>query len=126
MVLFRRSRYLLLALSLLAACRPASAGNGTVVNGVGDAERGRRLASSKGCGACHTIPGVADADGTIGPPLAHWARHSFIAGVEPNTASQLQHWILHPQAVKPGVAMPELALTNSDAADIAAFLFSRR
>jgi cytochrome c len=125
MILFRRSRHAIVALSLLAACRPASAGNGTVV-AVGDAERGRRLASSKGCGACHTIPGVANADGTVGPPLAHWAQHSFIAGIEPNTAEQLQRWILHPQAVKPGVAMPELALTNSDAADIAAFLFSRR
>lgn len=126
MISFRRSRHLLFALSLLAACRPASAGDATVVSGVGDAERGRQLANSRGCGACHSIPGVTDADGTVGPPLAHWAEHSLIAGIEPNTVKQLQRWILHPQAVKPGVAMPELALTGSDAADIAAFLLSRR
>ena len=55
----------------------------------------------------------------------HWAQRSFIAGVLPNTPEQLQRWIRHPQLVKPGVAMPELAIADSDAADIAAFLFTR-
>lgn len=90
-----------------------------------DIERGRALASSRGCAACHTIGGVPDANGMIGPPLIRMAQRSFIAGVLPNTPEQLQRWIRHPQLVKPGNAMPELALTDSDAADLAAFLLTR-
>jgi cytochrome c1 len=72
------------------------------------------------------IPGVLRGDGTVGPPLDHWPQRSFIAGVRPNTPAELQRWILHPQSVKPGVAMPDLAMPDSDAADIVAFLFTRQ
>jgi NAD(P)-dependent dehydrogenase (short-subunit alcohol dehydrogenase family)/cytochrome c2 len=109
--------------ALLASCTAAASDNGARAASV---ERGRSLASTRGCATCHEISGVRDANGTIGPSLAHWSERSYIAGVLPNTPEQLQRWIRHPQAVKPGVVMPELALADSDAADIAAFLFTRQ
>jgi len=71
------------------------------------------------------IPGVNAADGLIGPPLTYWSQRQYIAGVLPNTPAQLQRWIRQPQLVKPGIAMPNIALSDSDAADIAAYLLSR-
>lgn len=111
-------------LSLLAACAPQPQSDPPAVR-VANAERGRSLASTRGCGACHAIPGVNGAEGSIGPPLEHWSQRQYIAGVLPNTPAQLQRWILEPQLVKPGIAMPNLALSDSDAADIAAYLLSR-
>src|SRR5688500_580412 len=35
----------------------------------GDATRGRAVFEAKGCGSCHTLPGVPSATGTTGPPL---------------------------------------------------------
>jgi cytochrome c1 len=114
-----------IALSLLAACGPRAASEITLNGRAADPERGRSLAASRGCGACHTIPGVHNANGLVGPPLAHWSERTFIAGLLPNTPEQLERWIARPQSVKPGDAMPNLALPDSDAADLAAFLFTR-
>jgi cytochrome c1 len=111
-------------LSLLAACGPAASGSQGSARAP-NVERGRSLASTRGCGACHVIPGVQGATGTIGPPLDHWPERSYVAGVLPNTPESLERWLLHPQLVKPGVAMPDLSIADSDAADIAAFLFTR-
>src|SRR4051794_26807905 len=36
----------------------------------GDLDRGRTAMSQQGCGACHEIPGVANATGKVGPSLA--------------------------------------------------------
>ena len=38
-----------------------------------------------GCGTCHMIPGIKDAQGLVGPPLIHWSRRTYIAGEAPNT-----------------------------------------
>ena len=122
----RRVRVACIAMSLLAACGPV--GSNVPIHGsrAPDAERGRALASSRGCASCHVIPGVHRADGTVGPSLEHWSQRTFVAGLLPNTPEQLKRWILHPQSVKPGVTMPELAMPDSDAADIVAFLFTRQ
>ncbi|MGW4967215.1 c-type cytochrome [Nonomuraea sp. NPDC004186] len=76
-----------------------------------------------GCASCHTVPGVRDAQGLVGPPLASSAP-TYIAGVLVNTPSNLQRWIRYPQAVEPGTAMPDLGVTEQDARDIAAYLLS--
>jgi cytochrome c1 len=79
-----------------------------------------------GCGACHVIPGVTGAGGIVGPPLNNWSRRVYIAGNLPNTPENLVRWIRHPQAVEPGTAMPDLGVTEADARDIAAYLYSLR
>ncbi|HEX5488590.1 MAG TPA: cytochrome c oxidase assembly protein [Rhodanobacteraceae bacterium] len=86
------------------------------------ARRGAQLIAHYGCGSCHTIPGINGADGLVGPPLAHWSRRTFIAGVLPNDPDNLALWIQHPQQVVPGVAMPDMGIQQQDARAIAAYL----
>lgn len=85
-------------------------------------QRGARLIQHYGCGACHTIPGINGADGLVGPPLTHWSRRSYIAGVLPNTPDNLAYWIAHPQDVIKGVAMPDMGIKEREARAIAAYL----
>lgn len=79
-----------------------------------------------GCPTCHVIPGVPGAVGKVGPSLASLAQRSYLAGTVPNTPVDLQNWIMHPQRIHPGTAMPEMGVTPQDAQEIAAFLQSER
>jgi cytochrome c len=89
-----------------------------------EAQPGQQLLSQKGCGTCHTIPGVAGANGVIGPNLAGVASRPTIAdGAVPNKGpADLQRWILDPPAVKPGTPMPKLGLTEQEAQEIVVYL----
>jgi cytochrome c len=84
--------------------------------------------AQKGCGGCHTIPGVAGATATVGPNLAGVASRTTIAGgaVPNNGPADLQRWILDPPAVKPGTQMPKLGLTEQEAQQIVAYLETLR
>jgi cytochrome c1 len=95
----------------------------TVVGG--DVQMGHDAILRYGCGACHHIPGVAGADTFVGPPLNRFAQRHFIAGNLPNTADNLIYWIQFPQLVEPGTAMPDLNVSETDARNIAAYLYSR-
>jgi cytochrome c2 len=77
-----------------------------------------------GCGSCHVVPGVSGANGKVGPPLTDFGQRSYVAGLLPNNADNLQHWIRDPQQVLPGNAMPDLGVTQVDAQDIAAYLLT--
>jgi cytochrome c2 len=88
----------------------------------GDADRGRELFVGYGCGACHQHGGVAVASGRVGPALDDLADQRVIAGMLPNTPEMLAAWIRSPQAYARGTGMPDLGVTEADAADIAAFL----
>jgi len=90
----------------------------------GDPDRGAQLISSYGCASCHTVPGVAGADGLVGPPLDKIALRTYLAGELPNTVENMQRWIRYPQQVEPGTAMPDLGVTAQDAEDITAYLYT--
>ncbi len=92
----------------------------------GDPGRGAELISSYGCGSCHLIPGVRDAVGKVGPPLTDFGERGYIAGELPNNADNLIRWIMDPRGVEPGTDMPNLNVTQSEARDIAAYLFTLR
>jgi cytochrome c2 len=92
----------------------------------GDPQRGRAVMARYGCAACHSIPGVVGARGRVGPPLGGIADRAIIAGKLPNTPENLIRWIQHPQAVEPGNVMPEMGVTEADARDIAAYLYTLR
>mgnify|MGYP001544976079 CR=1 FL=1 len=79
-----------------------------------------------GCGSCHTIPGVRNARGLVGPPLLWWSRRTFIAGEVPNTPENLVHWIRSPRSVEAHTAMPTLGLSDQQARDVAAYLYTLR
>lgn len=117
---------LILALPLVLAALAACAPEPTAGPVVGDAARGRDLIAARGCGACHQVPGVSGAHGLVGPPLDHMARRTIVAGVLPNTPPNLIRWIEAPQSIVPGNAMPNMELTDHDARDIAAYLYTLR
>ena len=85
-------------------------------------ERGRAAIDAYGCGSCHMIPGVQGAVGLVGPPLLAWSRRTVIAGELPNTPQNLIDWIMRPQSIEPGTAMPDLGVSDADARAIAAYL----
>ena len=77
-----------------------------------------------GCGACHIIPGIEDATGLAGPPLIHWSQRGFIAGEVANDGPNLIKWIMDPIGIEPNTAMPDLGVSEDQARDIAAYLFT--
>lgn len=89
-------------------------------------DNGRLLLRQFGCGACHRIPGVANADGIVGPSLAGIANRVYIAGFMPNTADNMVAWIRAPRSLDPRTAMPDLQVTEQHARDMTAYLYSLR
>ncbi|HEY8310532.1 MAG TPA: cytochrome c oxidase assembly protein [Gemmatimonadaceae bacterium] len=77
-----------------------------------------------GCGSCHAIPGIRSADGIVGPSLAGIADRRMIAGIVPNTPDEMVRWIVMPQSMAPGNAMPNLGVSDGQARDIAAYLYT--
>jgi len=92
----------------------------------GNAEAGLQAIADFGCGGCHVVPGLRGVNGTVGPPLTDFGRRHYIAGMLPNNADNLTQWILDPQSVNPGTAMPDVGVTEQQARDIAAYLLSLR
>jgi cytochrome c1 len=90
----------------------------------GNPERGELLIDAYGCGSCHIVPGVTGANGAAGPPLTGFARRAYIAGQLSNTPTNLIRWIMDPQQVEPGTAMPDLAVPEAEARDMAAYLYT--
>lgn len=92
----------------------------------GDSQRGEAAIRAYGCGSCHMIPGIAGAHGKVGPPLQDWSERVYIAGEVPNSTDFLIRWIEMPQAIEPNTAMPNLRVTEGEARDMAAYLYTLR
>jgi cytochrome c oxidase subunit 2 len=86
--------------------------------------------TSVGCGGCHTITGVQDANGAplagkVGPDLTHFGdRTTFAGATEDNTPDSLGAWLRDPQAVKPGNDMVIRQLTEDEINALVAYLES--
>ncbi len=89
----------------------------------GDPELGRRAIHHYGCGACHRIPGIAGADGNVGPPLINMATRVYLAGVLANTPANMTLWIRAPHEIAPLTAMPDMQVTQEDAEAMTAYLY---
>ena len=90
------------------------------------AERGQLALRMYGCHACHSIPGVSGPHPQVGPPLAGFASRQLIAGRLANTHENLVTWIRHPRRVDPQTAMPDQAVTEAHADEMAAYLTTLR
>jgi cytochrome c len=90
----------------------------------GDPQRGRAALAQAECGVCHAIPGVAGARGRVGPPLDSIRRNVYIAGKFPNTPDVLVRFIVDAPALAPETAMPNVGVTERQARDMAAYLYS--
>lgn len=88
-----------------------------------DPARGLELVKQAGCGACHTIPGLAWPAGRVGGSLDGFGARPLIAGRFPNQPATLVAWLIDAPSMAPGVAMPATSLSQTDARDIAAYLY---
>jgi cytochrome c len=110
----------------MAGCDAGKAKRDVDISAFGNAEHGRQLIASYGCGACHMIPGVHAARGKVGPPLLFFGERTMIAGELPNTPANLETWIENPKQVEPKTAMPNLGVKPDEARDMAAYLYTLR
>jgi cytochrome c1 len=110
----------------LAACGAHELPGAAPPGAVGDPGQGAAIIQRVQCGACHEIPGIADAHGLVGPPLTVFGRRTMVAGMLPNTPDALVRWLRDPQGVTPGNAMPDTDLTDRQARDVAAYLYTLR
>ncbi|MCK8787508.1 c-type cytochrome [Roseomonas sp. NAR14] len=118
----RLRRFLPLPFLLLACDEPAPPAHLQIVGG--NPARGRAAMLEHGCGACHVIPGVRNAVAWVGPPLTEWSRRGYVGGRLPNTPANLVRWLRDTQGISPGSAMPDLGLSEEEARDMAAYLFT--
>lgn len=113
-----------LAGAVLWACGPSPVPPPGIT--VGSPFRGAETIQRFGCGSCHVIPGIDDAEGHVGPPLTDFGDRKFIAGAVANNEDNLVQWLLNPEAIEPGTAMPDVGLSEEQAHDVAAYLYSLR
>lgn len=88
--------------------------------------RGRELFRTLACAGCHTIRGLTAGKFQGAPDLTNVGSRPQIAGALPMSVENLERWIMDPQQVKPGTAMPDLNLDAETARAIAQFLFTRK
>ena len=85
---------------------------------------GAQLFISKGCVNCHAVNGVNTYNRT-GPNLSFiGSRTSIAAGILANTPENMIRWLRYTDTVKPGVAMPNLGLSQEEAEQLTAYLES--
>lgn len=91
-----------------------------------DQAAGAAVFQRRACATCHSIRGTT-ARGEVGPDLTHLAqRGTLAAGTVPNTRGYLAGWIANPQAIKPGSAMPSVALRPAELQLVVTYLQSLR
>src|SRR5688500_4118918 len=108
-----------------SACRQGDSKNPQLIAG-SDHERGQQIMGAYGCPTCHVIPGVRGATGKVGPPLTGVADRVYLAGRVANEPQNMIDWIRNPQKIDPQTAMPNTGVTELDAHDIAAYLYTHK
>lgn len=111
-----------LAGASLLACAEKPAAQRQVIGA--DPARGLALIKAEGCGACHRIPGVTWPKGAVGGALDDLSNQALIAGRFPNRPDILVAWLRDAPAMAPDTAMPASGLTDSQARDVAAYLYA--
>jgi cytochrome c1 len=90
----------------------------------GQPDRAPQLLKLYGCTGCHTLPGGTEPAGQVGPDLVNIARRLYVGGVVTNTPDNLVAFIVDPRAIDPKSAMPRTGITEGEARDVAAYLYS--
>ena len=90
----------------------------------GNPKSGKNKIAYYGCGSCHDIKGIPGAIGLVGPPLDNVAMRVYLGGVLQNSPNNMALWIMNPKQFDEKTAMPNLHVTQSDAIDITAYLYS--
>lgn len=112
----------LFAVTVLSACAEKPQPPRTLAGA--DPARGLALIEAKGCAACHAVPDIAWPRGEVGGSLSGFANRGLIAGRLPNQPDTLVAWVRDPPALAPDTAMPATGLSQSQARDVAAYLYT--
>lgn len=92
----------------------------------GASSKGAQVFIERGCAACHAINGLDGADrtdGKVGPDLTHFAsRETFAGAILRNTPDNLARWLRNPPALKAGVDMPNLGLSEDEVQALVEYL----
>jgi len=98
----------------------------------GDPDRGRELFSDTkfypggGCGFCHTFPSISNGTFPGAPNLNNVSLRPTLAGETiQNSPATMKAWIMDPPNVKPNARMPKLNVSDQEAQDLVAFIFSQ-
>lgn len=119
----------ILGVSLAAACLTglvacAEQGQGPRVLAGTDPSNGLELIRTHGCAACHSIPGVAWPQGRTGGSLAGVGARPLIAGRLPNQPEIMTAFVRDAPSLLPDGGMPSMPLTEAQARDVAAYLYT--
>jgi mono/diheme cytochrome c family protein len=91
----------------------------------GEPSRAPEIIRRYGCSGCHTISGIAGADGLVGTPLSNIKRRVYVGGVAFNSPQNLVRWIVSPQTFSEHSAMPATGISEAEARDVAAYLYAQ-
>jgi cytochrome c len=86
-------------------------------------ERVTRYVTAYGCAGCHTIPGMRNAVGRVGPVLANLRERTYV-GTLRNDHTAVAAFIVDPPTVDPGTAMPRTGISRPEADTVARYLLS--
>lgn len=73
--------FALLTLAILAVPIGCTHSGVILSRGTPAEQRGREAIERHGCGSCHSIPGIHEAQGLVGPSLERVASRTYLAGV---------------------------------------------
>ena len=118
----RMKRWAPLAAALLTACGDPGPSPRTIAGA--DPARGLAVVERVGCAACHAIPGIDWPQGRSGPSLEGFGASPLIAGRLPNQPDVLTAWLLDPPSLAPDTAMPPSPISEAEARDVAAWLYT--
>lgn len=121
----RMFQFLALAplLLVVAACKPPP--EQSYIMPMANAAQGKAAIKRVGCGSCHTIEGINWPQGKVGPKLDGLANRALIAGKLPNRPDVLASYIRDAPALLPGSSMPAMPVSETEARDIAAYLYQQ-
>jgi cytochrome c oxidase subunit 2 len=106
-----------------AFARWVAAQRATPAEPAGVAAEGKAIFARSACVGCHTIRGVSA--GVLGPDLTTFGSRGMLgAGLLPSTPQTVAAWVKDAGAIKPGVKMPALGLSDAEARAVAAYLLS--
>lgn len=106
-----------------AACKPPPDNRQAMP--IASAAHGKAAIERVGCASCHVIPGVGWPQGKVGPNLTGLSERGLIAGRLANRPDVLAAYIRNAPALVPNSAMPAMPVTESEARDIAAYLYEQ-
>jgi cytochrome c2 len=92
---------------------------------VASVEEGKRVFESVGCRGCHSADPPGERRGNFGARERDRAPNLYGIGDKVNEA-WLRAWVQNPAALWSGTRMPNLRLTDAEAANVAAYLMSLR